>query len=67
MIEKNLTQLEAEKPEGASIVAIKGDRVTYFKEDGKDRLLTFNQTMWVRTWFTPLHLNLKHFDFISVI
>lgn len=60
-------KFKSEKPEGASIVAIKGDRVTYFKEDGKDRLLTFNQTMWVRTWFTPLHLNLKHFDFISVI
>ncbi|WP_347453630.1 hypothetical protein [Acinetobacter thermotolerans] len=67
MTEKDLERLKAEKPEGATIVAIKGDRVSYFKEDGKDRLLTFNQTMWVKTWFTPFHLSLKHFDFIAVI
>lgn len=66
-INTHLEKLKAEKPEGATIVAVKGDRVTYFKEDGKDRLLTFNRTMWVRTWFTPFHMNLKHFDFIAVI
>ena len=65
--ENNLEKLKAEKPEGATIVAVKGDRVTYFKETEKDRLLTFNRTMWVKTWFTPMHLNLTHFDFIAVI
>lgn len=67
MTEHQFEQFKTDKPAGATIVAVKGDRVTYFKEDGKDRLLTFNRTMWVRTWFTPFHINLKHFDFISVI
>lgn len=61
MTNQQLEKLKAEKPEGATIVAVKADRVTYFKEDGKDRLLTFNRTMWVKTWFTPFHMNLKHF------
>jgi len=67
MTEQQFEQFKTDKPAGATIVAVKGDRVTYFKEAGKDRLLTFNRTMWVRTWFTPFHINLKHFDFISVI
>lgn len=67
MTEQQFEQFKTDKPAGATIVAVKGDRVTYFKDDGKDRLLTFNRTMWVRTWFTPFHINLKHFDFISVI
>ena len=64
MTEQQFEQFKTDKPAGATIVAVKGDRVTYFKEDGKDRLLTFNRTMWVRTWLTPFHINLKHFDFI---
>ena len=67
MTEQQFEQFKTDKPAGATILAVKGDRVTYFKEDGKDRLLTFNRTMWVRTWFTPFHMNLKHFDFIAVI
>ena len=67
MTEQQFEQFKTDKPAGATIVAVKGDRVTYFKEDGKDRLLTFNRTMWVRTWLTPFHMNLKHFDFIAVI
>ena len=65
--ETDIEKLKAQKPEGATIVAVKGSRITYFKEDGKDRLLTFNRTMWVKTWFTPFHMKLKHFDFIAVI
>ena len=65
--ENNLEKLKAQKPEGATIVAVKGDRVTYFKETEKDRLLTFNRNMLVKSWFTPFHMNLKHFDFIAVI
>ncbi len=65
--ETDIEKLKAQKPEGDTIVAVKGSRITYFKEDGKDRLLTFNRTMWVKTWFTPFHMNLKHFDFIAVI
>ena len=33
--ENNLEKLKAKKPEGATIVAVKGDRVTYFKETEK--------------------------------
>lgn len=32
MTEKDLKKLKDEKPAGATIVAVKGDRVTYFKE-----------------------------------
>ncbi len=45
MTEKDLDKLKSDKPEGATILAVKSDRVTYFKEDGKDRLLTFNRIM----------------------
>lgn len=65
--ENNLESLKENKPEGATIVAVKGDRITYFKDGEKGRLLTFNRIMWVKTWFTPHHLNLKHFDFIAVL
>lgn len=66
--ENNLEKLKAAKPEGATIVAVKGERIAYFKEaEQKGRLLTFNRIMWVKTWFTPDHLNLKYFDFIAVL
>ena len=48
--ENNLEKLKGNKPEGATIVAVKGDRITYFKEaEQKGRLLTFNRIMWVKT------------------
>ena len=65
--ENNLEKLKAEKPEGAEIVAVKGERVRYFKNVGKGRLMTFNQSMWVKTWITPNDISLERFDFVAVI
>lgn len=70
MTEKDLKKLKDEKPAGATIVAVKGDRVTYFKESKegqKGQLLIFKSFDWFKTWHTIPSLTLYHFDFISLI
>lgn len=63
----NIEVLKAQMPMGAEIVTVKGERVRYFKDAGKNRLLTFHNTMWVKTWITKNDINLERFDFIAVI
>ena len=38
--ENNLEKLKENKPEGATIVAVKGDRIAYFKEAEQKRPFT---------------------------
>lgn len=62
--ENNLEKLKAQKGLKVPPLAVKGDRVTYFKETEKDRLLTFNR-MWVNVVHTIPQFS--NFDFITVI
>lgn len=66
-LEYTLQQLIDQKPEGAEIVAVKGNRISYFKRVDNDRLMTFNRTMWVKTWFMPFNITTQHFDLIMVV
>ncbi len=54
--ETDIEKLKAQKPEGATIVAVKAAELHISRKIGKEPItMTFNRTMWVKTSFSTFH------------